>query len=58
MELVRGLMGMHLWVKFEEAGPKTFRVISMTKIRTDGRAPDGQTPDGKSEPYMLPLRGA
>ena len=36
-ELVQGLMGMHVWVKFEEAGPKTSRVILMTKIQTDGR---------------------
>ena len=37
VELVQGLMGMHVWVKFEEAGPKTSRVILMTKIQTDGR---------------------
>ena len=36
VELVRGLMRMHLWVKFEEAELKTGRVISMTNIRTDG----------------------
>ena len=62
LELGRGLIGMHLWVKFGMAGLKTFWVMPGTNIGTDGQTdfrkdgfPEG--PDGKSETYMPPYGG-
>ena len=50
VELVRGLTGMHVWVKLEEARPKTVRVILMTTVWMD----TGLT-DGKSDPICSSL---